>query len=269
MSSKPAPLSLPLGYRYFWYDEIDSTNLEAFRKNNEEGLVDDQLAGSWICAKRQSGGRGTKGNQWVSESGNLYTSLLTRTPCLSKDLAQISILAVLAAITAIEQFAPKNYNIGDLCLKWPNDILLKGKKMCGILVESRPSKKTGNFDIVIGLGINLAVHPDVESLFPAGNLKQGGWTCSRDDLFVVLARSMRDWFTIWRDGEGFETLRLAWLERSCHIGHQVVVRVGETDFEGRFTTISREGALVLVDASGFEKNISSGHIRSIARPRSE
>ena len=269
MVSTQTPLSLPHGFSYFWHDDIDSTNLEAWRKNAQDEVVDDQLSGSWFCAKTQSLGRGTKGNKWVSNSGNLYSSLLTRSACRSENLAQISILAALAAVTAIEQFASDQIHLDDLCLKWPNDILFNGAKMCGILVESRPSAQAGLTDIVIGTGINLASNPDVEGLFGAGNLTQHGWACSRDDLFVALVRSTRDWLAIWHDGKGFETLRLAWLERSCHIGHQVTIRVGEADFTGRFATISNEGALVLENADGLSKKFLSGHIVNIEGPRSK
>ncbi len=257
-------ISLPGGYRYFWYDEIDSTSLEAFRKRSEwpKG-AEKQHFNSWFCAKRQTGGRGTKGNVWQSKDGNLYASLLTRTSCSPAKLIQISLLAALAAISAIEQVAGDGLHINDLCLKWPNDILLNGHKICGILVESRPSKLPGHFDIVIGTGINLSAHPSINSLFPAGNLRDNGWTCSLGQLFAALAQSTRDWFTIWRNGEGFETLRLAWLDHSCHIGHSITIKQGTTDYQGRFTTLSPEGALVLADENGQLKQFVSGHITAI------
>lgn len=252
------PPFLPQGYQYFWYDEIDSTNMEALRHSTGGKYAD-----SWFCAKRQRAGRGTSGNMWESEVGNLYASLLTQLSCSPMQLAQTSLLAGLAAITAIEQLASDDYPIGDLCLKWPNDILLKGRKVCGILVESRPSAIPKQFDTIIGSGINLKTNPEIPGLFPAGNLAQNGWTCTREQLFSALVKSTRDWFTIWRNGEGFDDLRLAWMERSCHIGHLMKVKVGENVYEGRFTTLSHEGALVLEDEGGQKKSFSSGHIVEI------
>ena len=143
MSTRALPL--PQGYQYFWFDEIDSTNQEALRQ-----CAGGQEPNSWFTAGQQTMGRGTKGNKWISQVGNLHASLLTRSSCRPEHLAQISILAALSAITAIEQLASNQFQLGDLCLKWPNDILLKGNKVCGILVESRPSAQTGLFDIVIG-----------------------------------------------------------------------------------------------------------------------
>ncbi len=251
---------LPGGYRYFWYEEVSSTNLEAWRRLFEMPYQD-----SWHCARRQLDGRGTGGRKWVSEAGNLYCSLATRVSCSPDQWGQISILAALAAFTAIEQFAPPDTNVGDLCLKWPNDIVLNGHKICGILIESRPSTTGDQQDIVIGSGINLVTHPPVEALFPAGNLRQFGWTCERDELFAALVSATRDWFTIWRNGEDFAPLRLAWLERSCHIGHQVTVRVGERNHTGRFSTISQQGAMVLVDEEGRETVFPSAHMIASGR----
>ncbi len=252
---------LPQGYQYFWSQDVDSTNLEALRKR-DGGLEGD----SWFCARRQTGGRGSRGKQWVSSSGNLHASLLTHSSCSSRQLSQISILAALAAHSAIEQLAVDDLAIGSLCLKWPNDILLDGDKICGILVESRRSPHAGQFDIVIGTGINLGSHPDdgqISGLFPAAHLAEKGWHCSVEQLFVALAQSTRDWLSIWSNGTGFEAVRLAWLERSCHIGQTLKILVGEQLYEGRFKTISGEGALVLEGLSGTTQEISSGTILEI------
>ena len=251
-------LALPLGYEYFWYDDIDSTNQEALRHS-----IDGQKPNRWFCAKQQTHGRGTNGKEWVSQTGNLFASLFVRSSCASNQLSQISILAGLAAITAIEHLASDEFEMGDLCLKWPNDILLGGKKVCGILAESRLSGESDLFDIVIGSGINLALSPRVEGFAPAGNLSDEGWSCSRTELFVALVQSTRDWLSIWQHGKGFETLRLAWLERSCHIGQNMTLKVGKAEFEGRMTTMSPTGAIVLEDKHGNEKEYSSGSIINI------
>ncbi len=249
---------LPQGYQYFSFAEIDSTNQEALRQ-----CAKGQQPDSWFCADLQTKGRGTTGHEWISQAGNLHASLLIRSPCPADHLSQISIVAALGAITAIEQCASNQFHIGDLCLKWPNDILLTGRKVCGILIESRPSPSPGQFDIVIGTGSNLAVNPLIEGLVSADNLKDNGWGCTRDELFVALVQSLRDWLSIWRDGEGFETLRLAWLEHSCHIGQTMILGVGAAQFKGRMTTISSSGALVLEDSTGNEHVISSGNIIKI------
>ncbi len=252
---------LPQGYQYFWSQEVDSTNLEALRKR-EDGLRGD----SWFCTKKQTGGRGSRGKEWVSAAGNLHASLLTHSSCSPRQLSQISLLAALAAHSAIEQLAGEDFGIGSLCLKWPNDILLNGDKICGILVESRASPDAGHFDIVIGTGINLGSHPDdsqITGLFPAAHLAEKGWQCSVEHLFVALAQSTRDWLSIWSNGTGFETVRLAWLERSCHIGQTLKISAGEQLFEGRFKTISGDGALVLEEPGGTTQEISSGTILEI------
>ena len=252
------PLSLPQGYEYFWYDEIDSTNQEALRRSK-----DGQKPNSWFCARQQSEGRGTKGNKWISQTGNLYASLFIGSNCPPDKLAQISVLAGLAAITAIEQVVGEEFSLDDLCLKWPNDLLLEGRKICGILVESRQAPQTGFYDIVIGSGVNICTNPELEGRYRAANLRDRGGSCSRQELFVALAQSTRDWLSIWRHGDGFETLRLAWLERSCHIGRKITLMVGDRLHEGRMTTMSSGGALVLEDHEGNENVFSSGSIIKI------
>ncbi len=261
--TKTDAIILPSDYRYYWYEDIDSTNLEAFRKCQTAPRGRDGVSGSWFCARHQTGGRGSNGKEWESVDGNLHASLLTTTTCPPEHLSQVSILAALAAITAIEQLAPATLNIQDLCLKWPNDILLNHRKVCGVLVESRSSQKNGNNDIVIGTGINLEGSPGEGGLFRPGNLRQAGWKCSRGELFAALVRSTRDWFAIWRESLGFEELRLAWLEHSCHTGWQMQIKAGKERHAGRFTTLSKAGELVLERPDGTTENIASGHIVSI------
>ena len=249
---------LPQGYNYYWYDEVDSTNLEALRKRRE-GLHED----SWFCAKRQTEGRGTRGRVWISHSGNLYASLLTRVSCAADNLSQISIVAALATMNAIETSAKNDLLMGELCLKWPNDILLNGKKIAGILIETRLSIHRDQFDIVIGTGINLTNHPELASVCSADDLHSAGWECTREQLFVALVQSSRDWLSIWSNGRGFGEVRRSWLEHSCHIGRTLIIKVGDDHFEGRFKSITGNGALVLEDLSGIEHKITSGSIIEI------
>jgi len=172
---------LPTGYRYFWYDEVASTNSQALL-SVDEGVAPD----SWFCANQQSAGRGTRGAVWESPEGNLYASFYfqlsasprSASPRQVEQLGQISLLAGLAGVTAMEQLAD-NLNLDDICLKWPNDILLEGSKVCGILVESQPvhtgiaepsasgrlarTKTSASMpvhDVIIGTGINITSSPE-------------------------------------------------------------------------------------------------------------
>ncbi len=260
-------IQLPPNYRYLWFDEVDSTNQQALRhiaaaKNWKQ---QQQVADSWFLAGNQTSGRGTRGNEWISRKGNIFASFLTRRHCPARSLPQISVLAGLAAFDAIARLAPRGFHLDDLCLKWPNDVLLKGRKVCGILVESRPTGGRDSHDVIVGTGINLAHHPDTGGLFAPVSLRKHGWECSREQLIVSLVQATRDWFIIWRNGDDFESLRLAWLEKACHTGQTMQIEVGNRLYQGRFSSLSGEGALVLIDEDGQKKIIPSGHIKNIGK----
>ena len=81
---------------------------------------------------------------------------------------------------------------------------------------------------------------------------------------MALVQAIRDWLIIWRNGTDFEQVRLAWLQRSCHIGRSIELQLGKTIHKGRFATINKQGALVLEDEQGIVTAFSSGHVISIS-----
>ena len=247
-------LRLPPGFRLAHYDTIGSTNDEAKR------LAHDGAASATIVwAEAQSAGRGRRGRGWVSPPGNLYLSLLWRPDCPIADAAQLGFVAALAMADALDGLVPAGLK---LRYKWPNDILLDGKKIAGILLESETSgNATANF-VVIGVGVNLASSPqDTES--PATSLAEEGIAgIAPGAVLAGFAGGFAQWERIWR-GEGFAPIRAAWLARAGGIGEEIRVRLDRTVLYGRFRDLDEAGALLLDEASGCRR-IAAGDIFPVA-----
>ncbi|HLJ64877.1 MAG TPA: biotin--[acetyl-CoA-carboxylase] ligase, partial [Stellaceae bacterium] len=123
------PPTLPDFYRLLAYDEVGSTNEEA-RRFAAEGAPE----GTLVWARSQSAGRARRGRQWVSDPGNLYFSLILRPNHPAAMAAQLGFAAALAIGEAAVEFLPDNVRVG---YKWPNDVLVEGRKLSGILLESQ------------------------------------------------------------------------------------------------------------------------------------
>ena len=163
-SSSP---KLPAGYRLLRLETVDSTNAEA-RRRGEAG----EPGPLWIWSLRQSAGRGRNGRQWQSQHGNLFASLLIGLNCPLGTAAQLALLAGVVAYDTAAKLLPKEAR-SELLLKWPNDVLLKGGKVAGMLLESTSETAPNRCKVVIGTGFNLATFPpDLEQ--PATSLAAHG-----------------------------------------------------------------------------------------------
>jgi BirA family biotin operon repressor/biotin-[acetyl-CoA-carboxylase] ligase len=247
-------IDLPSGYRLTWCEEIDSTNSEAMRlaSSGEPG-------GLWVWAGLQTGGRGRAGRSWSSPLGNLYASLLLR-PRLPLTVAmQLSLLAGVAAHDAIAAVAAGSGAPLDARLKWPNDVLVVGAKLGGILLESAKAPGEDWPAIVIGIGLNLAHAPDGLGR-PAASLAAQGIRATPPEAFAALAWTMAEWIARWRGGEAFDAIRAAWLERAQPLGGAISVQCGAESVSGAFLGIDEAGALRLALASGEERRITAGDV---------
>jgi len=162
------------GARYLSFETIGSTNAEALARARagERGPL-------WITAKIQETGRGRRGHAWASPAGNLYASLLLTEPSPKMVAAQLSFVAALALHDAVGECASQ---IGPaLHLKWPNDVLLGGAKVAGILIEGEDSPV---FAVVIGMGVNCRSHPPATA-FPATDLAAVGAHVNPEVLFAA------------------------------------------------------------------------------------
>lgn len=249
------PALLP-GYRLLAVDEIDSTNAEAMRMAaaGETGPL-------WIWAGTQTLGRGRSGRTWTSVPGNLYASLLIRTDCPQHAIHQLSLLAGVAVYDAFRAAAQRaGMELPGLRLKWPNDVLIGGAKLAGILPESTTGRQ-GDLRLlaVIGVGMNLAGHP-ADLGRAVTHLAQHGCRTTPAAMLSLLAAAIDDWLGRWDDSAGFRLVREAWLSRAGPLGELVHVNTGRELVEGAYLGIDAEGALVLRDPSGAERRFTYGDV---------
>jgi BirA family transcriptional regulator, biotin operon repressor / biotin---[acetyl-CoA-carboxylase] ligase len=244
--------SLPEGYRLLTLGEIDSTNAEAARRAaaGERGPL-------WIRAETQARGRGRSGRPWTSVPGNLSASLLLDLDCTPAVVHQLSMLAGVAVIEAVEGAARDRGGVPDLRLKWPNDVMIGAAKTGGILLES--STRGYELTVVIGIGLNLASHP-TDLARPATHLAAHGVSIAPACMLQFLAGAMDRWLTIWRGEIGFSRVRQAWLDHAGAPGERLSVNTGGGRVYGDFVGIDDQGALILRDKHGQERRFNYGDV---------
>ena len=244
------PATLPPGYALIALDEAGSTNDEA-KTRAETGAPD----GTVIWARQQRAGRGRRGRAWVSPPGNLYFSAVLRPACEARSVAQLSFVAALAVLDLVDGPLP-----GRGRCKWPNDVLVEGGKVAGILLESALGPG-GRVDwVVLGIGVNLASHPGLEGPIPSTSLVDAGapLLAPEDALpaaLAALARRRQEW-----KAQGFEAVRRAWLARAHGLDGPVTVTNGERRLKGVFEGLDEEGALVLARPGAAPLSISAGDV---------
>ncbi len=244
---------LPRGYRLLRMDIVDSTNDEAKRraKAGEPGPL-------WIWSTRQSKGRGRGGREWISQPGNLFASLLISVNCPARIAVQLALVAgIVAHDTAAKLIAYEGRS--ELLMKWPNDILISGKKLAGILLENVGSGTENQSIVVIGTGMNLASHPEVLPQ-PAASLGSYGTTVTPAKALEVLAATTDEWLARWGEGSCFPTIRRAWLDRGGPTGRPLSVRINGEETEGVYAGLDADGALRLLTEDGREHRIAAGDV---------
>lgn len=244
--------SSPPSFRSVIIEEAGSTNTEAFKRAaaGEAGPL-------WVMARRQTQGRGRSGRQWASEPGNLYASLLQRIACPQSVVHQLSLLAGVATVEAIEEAA--GGAVPGLRLKWPNDVLIGDAKCAGILPESQMGGGGSEVVVVIGIGINLASHPQGLGR-PATCLAAHGVTVGPEAMLEFLAGAMQRWLGVWDLGTGFPRVRAAWLRHGGTVGESVMVDTGRERITGTFLDLDDSGALVLQDLEGRKRKLTFGDV---------
>lgn len=245
-------VALPAGYRLVSHQLIDSTNAEAVRLARD-GAPD----GTVVWAMRQTAGRGRHGRRWDSPEGNLYTSLLLRLDAPPAEAAQLTFVAALALGQALDGVLPAGSN---LAFKWPNDVLLEGRKVAGILLESSGSNGGRLEWLVVGCGLNVRHFPPDVPGYPATSLRAAGVTEPEvGDLLAAFIRAFALWRARWQV-EGLGPVRDAWLARAARIGGEVTVRLPGDELRGRFMGLDAGGALLLDLPDGSRRTVTAGDV---------
>ncbi|MCB1335486.1 MAG: biotin--[acetyl-CoA-carboxylase] ligase [Roseivivax sp.] len=232
-------MTWPAGYDRRVLAEVDSTMAEATR-------MAPTLAGPvWVCALRQTAARGRRGRAWISPEGNFAATLALPVTEAPGTVALRSFVAALALFDAVVALTGR---ADGLSLKWPNDVLLNGGKLAGILLEG------GGRVLSIGVGVNLTAAPapaQVEpgAVHPVALLSETGARVTPEEMLDALAAAYAEWearFVTY----GFAPVRAAWLQRAARLGQTVTARAGGTETVGTFETVDERGQLVLKTAKG-------------------
>jgi BirA family transcriptional regulator, biotin operon repressor / biotin---[acetyl-CoA-carboxylase] ligase len=238
---------LPDGWTLVALDSVGSTNDEAGR------LADAGAAeGTVVWAQQQTGGRGRRGRHWTSPIGNLYSSTVLRPGCAAPRATELGFVAALA----VADIVPTGR---DVRVKWPNDVMVDGGKIAGILLESSIGQGGLVEHVVAGIGVNVGFAPQVADMrYPAAALG-GSVEAALEQLAHALARRLAEWRR-----EGFETVKAAWLLRAGPLGAEMDVRLGEGLVRGRFAGLDREGGLLLETPAGPRKIVSGELLGRVA-----
>jgi BirA family transcriptional regulator, biotin operon repressor / biotin---[acetyl-CoA-carboxylase] ligase len=202
--------------------------------------------GLWLRAERQTGGKGRQGRAWASPEGNLYISTLVRVRLGEPSPATLA----LSAAVALDDTA-RVFGLEPL-LKWPNDLLIDGAKLSGILLERADDA------VVIGFGVNLAHHP--EDLGRAATSFAAHGVAPDPGVFAeTLAETFARWLSRWRDG--IAPVRDRWLARAHPKGTALTARLADgTAVDGLFDGLDPQGALILRLADGSARVIHAGDV---------
>ncbi|MBN2439679.1 MAG: biotin--[acetyl-CoA-carboxylase] ligase [Deltaproteobacteria bacterium] len=239
-----------IGCPFHYRETVDSTNrfaMELARGGAPEGTV--------VLADRQTAGMGRLQRVWQSPPGcNLYLSVILRPAVAPSEISQITLLAGVAIAEAIAAICPAGVGI-----KWPNDVRIRGRKVCGILAEMATAG--GSSAVILGIGLNVNIKSenfDQGHRDTATSLREEtGREHSREDVAFLLCESLESWYETFMHA-GFAPVREEWLALSDMQGKRVRVLFRDEVQEGTVAGIDRDGALLLADGRGDVRRITAG-----------
>jgi BirA family biotin operon repressor/biotin-[acetyl-CoA-carboxylase] ligase len=198
-----------------------------------------------VMARRQDRGRGKPGRAWVSVPGNLFLSVLLRPPGLARDLGLWALLSGVALAEVVEPLLP---DPAALTLKWPNDLLLGGRKLAGVLIDSA-GMEDRRLWLVIGIGLNLAAAPDVP-----GRAVASVADVAEAPAPEIVASSVLMRLDHWRRQDA-ASVRAAWLRRAPPLGAPMALEFCGDTIIGSFAGLAEDGSLLL---------LTDGRVRAFA-----
>ena len=207
--------------------------------------------GCWLRAERQTAGRGRLGRNWVSPPGNLHSSTLVRLRADDPPAATLALVAAIAIYETANSFLGGQH--AGLRLKWPNDLMLDGAKLSGTLLE-----RSGPV-VVIGIGVNVAMAPDITGRATT-SLASYGVDTTAASFLDALSGAFAHWLAHWRDG-GLAKVRARWLEYTYPVATALTVKLPDGGtLQGFFDGLDSHGALLLRQTSGERRVVHAGDI---------
>lgn len=253
------PRAISAGYRLAVFDQVGSTNIEAMARarSGDRGSL-------WCVTTEQTAGKGRRQRAWVAPRGNLASSVLevlnvspaiAATMGFAFGLAHEEALRRVSIETNARLAGPDQLQY---LLKWPNDILVRGQKLCGMLLEAE-AVEGGRLAVVAGIGTNIVAAPQGTPT-PATSLSALGVNVGAEDLFAALSDAWVAFRGIWDDGRGFAEIRRLWLARAYGVGEPVAIQNGAVTVEGTFDTLDEAGCLIVRTADGKRVPIAAGEV---------
>ena len=235
------------------YDTIDSTNIRARVLGGEPPAKAPH--GALIVADRQISGRGRLNRSWDAEPGNaLLMSVLLRPEGLkAENGAALIFVAALAVCDACRSIG------ADAAVKWPNDIVVSGRKVCGMLMETGLSGDAIDY-AVMGIGVNVNGRPDPDAAPWAGCLRETvGRPLSRIEVLKPLARAYEAWYDVWARG-GTDALMPAYEQRCVTLGRPVQVVAARETYTAAALALNGDGSLLVRREDGREETVRAGDV---------
>jgi len=215
------------------FTTIDSTNVEAHRL-----VAAGERGAKWIISDEQTTGRGRLGRRWQSPRGNLYTTLMLPFDGPQTAVSQAGFVVALAVHDAVSQFV-RGKNVS---LKWPNDCLVDGRKVAGILCETLSHSP---MTIAIGCGINIG---STAKNLPNPTARLEGADVA--EVFAEYRSAIANRMMQWGSGTGFASIAQDWRDRAIGIGETVTIADGGKSHSGIFTGLADDGAMVIELSTG-------------------
>jgi len=219
------------------FDEVGSTNDEVHKLT--KNITGEKVI---VSAKSQTGGRGRRGRKWISLDGNLFFSMGFE--CDFKSWGAVVFSSSLSLWQTISDLKP----LPDVKLKWPNDVLVNGCKICGMLLE----KGEGDY-LIVGIGVNIKTAPPlVDTLYPCTSLRDVGIEVEKEVFLRSFMAHFDACVSRWKN-EGFAPIRAEWLAHAKGLNEPVTVRMEKGEVEGIFRGVDDCGSLLMETTDGIQK----------------
>lgn len=210
--------------------------------------------GAVIVASQQTQGRGRRERVWESPKGNLYLTYITYPDCILSHAPQLSLVACVAVGEALRPLLPPG---NCMTYKWPNDVLLNGKKVAGLLLEAISIPEKRGMGYLIGCGANVTTYP-LKTRYPATSFQNEGVYLSLEEVLHRIVSSFQRYISLWQRA-GFPPINDLWMKDAVGLGTRITFDVQGKVHEGIFKGIDGEGALMLETPQGIIK-LTAGEI---------